>query len=97
MTVRTSTYAALSDNAYSDREVVAGRHRDEHRAALDGVLFNVLKHVDSIRTGYQGAIYQRADTGEIIVAHRGTESAKDVLADLSMVRARVNPQAQGCY
>ena len=51
------------------------------------------------RSGYQGAIYQRVDTGEIVVAHRGTEFDRElvkdgVLADGGMVAARTNSQME---
>ncbi|WP_157559303.1 lipase [Hydrogenophaga crassostreae] len=59
--------------------------------------YKILDHADNPRTGYQGTIYQRVDTGEIIVAHRGTEfdreALKDgLLADGGMVFNRSNLQ-----
>lgn len=52
-------------------------------------------------TGYQGAIYQDQTSGEMIVAHRGTETsmeglalAKDGAVDLQMVMARANAQTR---
>jgi hypothetical protein len=57
----------------------------------------VLEHYDNPETGYQGTLYQRVDTGEIVIAHRGTEfgreAKQDGLADGSMVMARANAQA----
>ena len=57
----------------------------------------MLAHVDR-PSGYQGTIYQRADTGDIVVAHRGTEFGREpikdgLLADGGMVFGRVNSQA----
>lgn len=54
--------------------------------------------MDNPRTGYQGTIYQRRDTGEIVVAHRGTEFDREAfkdgaLADGGMVLNRSNLQA----
>jgi hypothetical protein len=89
-------YAELAEHSY-DR---AGNMRDlkDQEVTLEGVTYKVLEHVDNPRTGYQGTIYQRVDSGEIIVAHRGTEFERErwkdlVLADGAMVLARVNPQA----
>lgn len=52
-------------------------------------------------TGHQGAIYQDQTSGEMIVAHRGTETsmeglalAKDGAVDLQMVMARANAQTR---
>jgi len=52
-------------------------------------------------SGYQGTIYQCIDTGEVVVAHRGTEFDKSlkaaiqdgVIADGGMVVKRANSQA----
>jgi len=57
----------------------------------------VLEHVDLV-SGDQGTIYRRADTGEVVAAHRGTEFDRQKLQDLvhtdgSMVLGRLNPQA----
>ena len=62
---------------------------------IEGVDYRIREHVSNDRTGYQGTVYERSDTGEIVVAHRGTEEIwKDgVLADGAMVANRTNPQA----
>src|SRR3546814_12247281 len=49
-------------------------------------------------SGYQGTIYQLADTDQIVVAHRGTEFDREplrdgVFADGGMVFGQVNSQA----
>ena len=58
--------------------------------------YKVVAYADK-RSGYQGAIYQRVDTGEIVVAYRGTEFDRElikdgVLADGGMVAKRTNSQ-----
>ena len=68
------------------RPVTVGQHQ-----------YKVLDHLDNPKTGYQGTIYQRVDSGEIIVAHRGTEFDREalrdgVLADGGMVFNRSNLQ-----
>ena len=68
---------------------------------INGIAYKVLEHVDNKLNGYQGTIYQRVDTGEIVVAHRGTEFDQGpkailqdgVLADGGMAVARTNAQA----
>lgn len=96
MSMRSQDYAELADHAY-DRE----RNMRElvgQEIALEGVKYSVLDFVDNPRTGYQGTIYQRVDSGDIIVAHRGTEFEREKLKDLivtdgAMVLGRTNPQA----
>ncbi|MEA9609085.1 DUF6792 domain-containing protein [Xanthomonas campestris pv. plantaginis] len=56
-----------------------------------------LKYVDS-PSGYQGIVYQRLDTNEIVVAHRGTETERQLkedglYTDGGMVALRHNNQA----
>src|SRR5690606_9292607 len=65
---------------------------------LEGVTYRVLDHIDR-PSGYQGTIYRRLDSGEIIVAHRGTEFDRQliedgVMTDGAMVAARLNPQVK---
>lgn len=89
-------YAGLANDAYVDRRVgVRGPH-DEERVTIEGVEYRIREHVNNVRTGYQGTVYQRVEGGDIVVAHRGTEEIwKDgVVADGSMVAQRINPQAR---
>lgn len=93
MSISSQQYAYLADDSYNPHE-----KGDEVR--FEGIRFKVLEHVDNEINGYQGSIYQRVDTGEIVVAHRGTEfksglkaALQDgVLADGGMVLARTNAQ-----
>lgn len=70
------------------------------RLELDGKRYDIVKIVEDklLGTGYQGAIYQDQATGELIVAHRGTETSlitpllKDGAVDAQMVLARANAQ-----
>ncbi|WP_363799168.1 lipase [Lysobacter firmicutimachus] len=90
MSLSSQQYANLAEDAYNPRE----KGKD---VTLEGVTYTVLKHVDK-PSGYQGTIYRRQDTGEIIVAHRGTEfdreKLKDGLTDAGMVTSRTNVQAK---
>ncbi|WCE03212.1 XVIPCD domain-containing protein [Pseudoxanthomonas sp. JBR18] len=100
MTMGTQQYAYLADHSYG---------RDEHGRPVDlqsmvgkvteigGLEYKVLAYADK-PSGYQGAVYQRMDTGEIVVAHRGTEFDRQKLEDLvktdgGMVVGRNNQQA----
>jgi len=93
-------YAAIADHSYG---------RDRHGNAVDldalvgkttrieGLEYRILAHSDR-PSGYQGTVYQRVDTGEIVVSHRGTEfdrqKADDLLkTDGGMVIRRDNRQA----
>lgn len=91
MTLDSQQYAALASDSYNKRQV------DDKAIDIGGVNYKVIKHVDR-PSGYQGTIYQRIDTGEIIVAHRGTEfdreMLKDGLTDAGMATNRTNSQAK---
>lgn len=93
MSISSQEYAELSNNSYEERKI--GLQADDvEKVEAAGVEYRVLERVSNPATGYQGAIYQQTKTGEIVVAHRGTEPAvKDIAADGYMVLARANPQA----
>lgn len=102
MSVTSQQYAGLADKAYSD-EFKPGIYPagSERPFEYEGVRYKVLEHAVNPRTGYQGTIFQRADTGEIVITHRGTETEeglgaflKDGAVDGAMVLDRVNPQAK---
>lgn len=89
-------HAVLADHSYDREGDLALRARRNETVHLDGVAYDLLKHVDNPRTGYQGTVYQQLDTGAIVVAHRGTEfdrePFRDGLADAGMAMARHNVQ-----
>ena len=74
MSISTDQYAELSFHAYDDIKVGVRPPNHEEEVTYKGVAYKILEHANNPRTGYQGTIYQRKDTGEIVVAHRGTES-----------------------
>lgn len=89
-------YAELANDAYRNA-------RPGTEVQFGGVTFTVREHVNNNgrgESGYAGTIYQRNDTGEMVVAHRGTEfelsrnGVQDlVLADGGMVfNRRTNGQ-----
>lgn len=95
MTIQSQQYAGLANDSYRDIPVGVRSPPYNERVTVEGVEYSVREHVNNARTGYQGTIYQRVDSGEIVVAHRGTEQIwKDgVVTDGSMVANRTNPQA----
>lgn len=95
MSVPSPHYADLCHLTYKEpeRDPLTGEYK---LLDLDGVAYQPLECHDNEVTGYQGAIYQRMDTGEIVVVHRGTEpnELQDLAADAKMVFRRVNPQLE---
>lgn len=81
------------DNANLAQDAYAARYPKPRGqdVTLDGVTYRVLEHVER-SNGYAGTIYQRVDTDQIIVAHRGTEGMRDGLTDAGMVISRFNDQ-----
>lgn len=98
MKMTSQDYAELAEHSYDREQSMARLARNREIVTLEAVQYKVLEHVDNPRNGYQGTIYQRMDSGEIIVAHRGTEFERERLKDLlltdgAMVIGRTNPQA----
>ncbi|MBO9855007.1 hypothetical protein J7361_21490, partial [Xanthomonas phaseoli pv. dieffenbachiae] len=94
MSLTSQQYAALSRDVYDEPERIGLR---SPRVDIGGVFYQRLKYVDS-PSGYQGIIYQRVDTQEIVVAHRGTETERQLkedgfYTDGGMVASRHNNQA----
>lgn len=102
MSSTSQQYALLADDAYSTYPSGPQPKGEEENVVLGGITYKVLEHASNSFNGYQGTIYQRLDTGEIIVSHRGTEGDKKwdgwikdgLVTDGAMVLARVNPQVQ---
>lgn len=93
MTVPTSHLARLAQLAYED--IPRERWRDGYD--IEGVRYEILWQTEG-RFGYQGTIFQRVDSGELVVAHRGTEFGREglkdgAITDGGMVFLGVNAQA----
>lgn len=96
MSLTSQQHAGLADASYKDHVP------RKEPYAIGGIEYKALEHYSNPRTGYQGTIYQRTDTGEIVVAHRGTEGNKlwegivkdGVFVDGAMVLRQVNPQIE---
>lgn len=89
MSIRSVDYAFLANDAYHDREPL-------EKVTLNGVNYLTLA-VANDPSGYQATAYQRVDTGEVIIANRGTEFFKEpyrdvIKADGGMVQTGLNKQ-----
>ena len=74
MNLTSQEYANLSSHVYTVGIRPGVRTSgDEEVIPINGLPYKILEHYDNPRTGYQGTIYQRADTSEITVVYRGTE------------------------
>ncbi|BDU18550.1 XVIPCD domain-containing protein [Dyella sp. GSA-30] len=87
MTLSATDYALLSQDSYKTRE-------NNSKVELGGVSYRVMDHMNDPVTGYQGTAYQRLDTGEVVIAHRGTEQVirDGVITDGGMVLTGLNLQ-----
>ncbi|RMH93138.1 DUF2974 domain-containing protein [Lysobacter pythonis] len=94
MSITPQQYADLAADSYRERSPGIRSPGEEEPVISGGVKFEVLEHVENRFNGYAGTIYQRVDTGEIVVAHRGTnEVLRDgILTDAGMVISRMNAQ-----
>ena len=85
MTISAKDYAALCKDAYNE-------HSKGKEVALDGIAYLVVDSYDNPITGYQGTAYQRTDTKEVVITHRGTELGPDAFVDAGMVLTGINAQ-----
>lgn len=93
MSLTSQEYAALAYDAYQKPDRVGPT---SPIVDIGGIPCRRLDYVDK-PSGYQGVIYERADTGEMVVVHRGSEFDRQpildgALADGGMVATRHNAQ-----
>ncbi|MBV6802983.1 DUF6792 domain-containing protein [Xanthomonas euvesicatoria] len=93
MSLTHQQYALLASDAYKEPNETGPNSKPVN---LGDLLVRRLEYMDR-PSGYQGVIYERIDTGEIIVAHRGTETERQlkedgVYTDGGMVATRHNNQ-----
>lgn len=98
MSTTSQHYANLAFDSYKSYPTGSFSRKTAHTENIGGVEYLVRAHTDNPATGYQGTVYQRKDTGELVVAHRGTEFDREAykdgaLADGGMVLNRSNLQA----
>ena len=89
MTIKSTDYALLAQDSYLD-------HESNHEVVLGDVKYKTFDIEDNPTTGFQATAYQRVDTGEVIIAYRGTEFDRepvhDGIVDAGMALAGVNAQ-----
>ncbi len=93
MTTSTNAHATLAADAYNTYPEATWRDG----VVIEGVRYEILNQV-SKDSGYQGTLYRNTQSGEMIIAHRGTEFDRElvkdgVIADAGMVLLGVNSQA----
>jgi len=86
--------AALAIDAYRTYR----RDDWEKGVAVDGAAYRILDQATD-SSGYQGTLYQEKETGELVVAHRGSEFDRELvqdglIADAGMVLLGINSQAR---
>lgn len=68
-------------------------HTVNEEPVIGGIQYKVIATASDPITGYQGTAYQRVDTGEVVIAHRGTEAKlNDIGVDAGMVLTGLNAQ-----
>lgn len=89
MTLRSTDYALLAQDAYNDPKF------DKH-TILDGIEYQAIDSMNDPRNGFQATAYERVDTGEVIIAYRGTEFGREPIqdggVDAGMVLTGINAQ-----
>lgn len=89
MTMRSTDYALLSQDSYNDPTF-------DKRTILDGVAYQAFDAMNDPSTGFQATAYRRVDTGEVIIAYRGTEFGREPVhdggVDAGMVLTGLNAQ-----
>ena len=96
MALTSQNYSALADDAYNDQ--VPTKDGDKG-PTIGGIKYKVLEHRNNPITGFQGTVYLREDTGDIVVSIRGSEfggktriDPADAAVDLQMAAKRANLQ-----
>lgn len=89
MTFKSTDYALLAQDAYNDPVL-------DKSTILDGVEYKAIDTMNNPRSGFQATAYERVDTGEIVIAYRGTEFDREPVqdggVDAAMVLTGVNLQ-----
>lgn len=97
MTISSTDYALLAKDSYNDPDL----DPKKRELTLDGVKYKIVDHADNPKTGFQATGYQRVDTGEVIIAFRGTEFGRepvqDGLIDAGMALTGINAQAPDAH
>jgi hypothetical protein len=95
VSLNTEDYANLANDAYNDPTHAVLHGRD---VSIHGHSYKVIYFARNAVNGFHATAYQRTDTGEVIIAYRGTDlshaltGTQDIVADAAMVVGKVNPQ-----
>lgn len=94
MTIKSTDYALLAKNSYSNPD-------PSKKVFLGGVTYRPFDHADDPSSGFQATAYRRIDTGETVIAYRGTEfdrePVRDGFVDAGMALAGINAQAPAAH
>jgi len=89
MTLSSTDYALLAQDSYQDPVLNKPK-------ILGGATYEAIDVADNPRTGFQATAYRRVDTGEIVIAYRGTEFDREPIhdggVDAGMVLTGLNAQ-----
>lgn len=89
MSLSSTDYALLAQDSYHDPVLNKPK-------VLGGVTYEAFDVQDNPRTGFQATAYKRMDTGEVIIAYRGTEFDREPVhdggVDAAMVLTGLNLQ-----
>jgi len=92
--------ADAASDAYKDRPQ-SDIDSQRKPVYLNGHEYTVFGYKDDPRTGFHATAYRSKETGEVIIAYRGTDPdfknhpgtmAQDIAVDATMVRDQINPQ-----
>jgi hypothetical protein len=90
VTLSSTDYALLAQDAYQDPVLNKPK-------ILGGVTYEAIDAANDPVTGFQATAYRRSDTGEVVIAYRGTEFDREPVqdggVDAGMVLAGINIQA----
>lgn len=90
MTISSTDYALLAQDAYQDPVLNKPK-------ILGGVTYEAFDTQNDPVTGFQATAYKRMDTGEVVIAYRGTEFDREPVqdggVDAAMVLTGVNLQS----
>jgi hypothetical protein len=87
MSIGQNEHSLLAKDSYEN-------HAVNEKPVIGGFQYKVIATTSNPITGYQGTAYQRIETGEVVIAHRGTEKdARDIGTDAGMAFKGLNAQA----
>ena len=77
MKTTTQAHAILSADSYNTYP----KEDWQDGVMVEGIRIEILDQVNIYVSGYQGTLYRNASSGELVVAHRGTEFDRELVKD----------------